>query len=174
MDLQAFWRATQLAGRAGVGAGLSAAVALQLDLKYPIYAFIAAVIVTDLSSSRTRQLGLLRLVATVVGAGIGAMLSMALPPGPLALGLGVLIAMLVCHLVHLQEGAKVAGYICGIVLLEHGDHPWSYALFRLIETMLGIAVATAISFVPMLIRIEENDPRKPEKVGPFPIRRAMR
>ena len=113
--------------RAGVGAGLSAAVALQFDLKYPIYAFIAAVIVTDLSPSRTRQLGLLRLVATVVGAGIGAMLSMVLPPGPLALGLGVLIAMQVCHLVHLQDGAKVAGYICGIVLLEHGADAWSYA-----------------------------------------------
>jgi len=161
VDLQAFWKASQLAVRAGVGAGLSAAAAQQFDLKYPIYAFLAAVIVTDLSPSRTRQLGLLRLIATVVGAGIGAMLSMVLPAGPWSLGLGVLLAMQVSHLVKAQEGAKVAGYICGIVLLEHGAHPWSYAFFRLIETALGIAVATSISFVPKLIRIEEHDPRNP-------------
>ena len=136
-------------------------LALLFGLQYPIYAFLAAVIVTDLSPSRTRQLGLLRLIATVVGAGIGAMLSMVLPAGPWSLGLGVLLAMQVSHLVKAQEGAKVAGYICGIVLLEHGAHPWSYAFFRLIETALGIAVATSISFVPKLIRIEEHDPRNP-------------
>lgn len=39
------------------------------------------------------------------------MLSLVLAPGPLALGLGALIAMQVGHLVHLQDGAKVAGYI---------------------------------------------------------------
>ena len=161
MDSQAVFKATQLAVRAGVGAGLSAAVAQQFDLKYPIYAFLAAVIVTDLSPSRTRQLGLLRLIATVAGAGIGAMLSMVLPAGPWALGLGVMIAMQVCHLVQLQDGAKVAGYICGIVLLEYGAEAWSYAFHRLIETLLGVAVATSISFVPKLIRIEEHDPRNP-------------
>ena len=155
MNLQPFWRPIQLSVRAGLGAGLSAAFAQLLGLQHPIYAFIAAVIITDLSPSRTRQLGLQRINATLVGAGCGALLSHVLPPGPLSLGLGVLIAMQVCHLVHLQDGAKVAGYICGIVLLEYGAEAWSYAFFRLIETLLGIGIATSISFVPQLIRIEE-------------------
>ena len=161
MDSQAVFKATQLAVRAGIGAGLSAGLAQLFGLQYPIYAFLAAVIVTDLSPSRTRQLGLLRLIATVVGAGGGAVLSPVLGGSAWSLGLGVLLAMQVSHLVKAQEGAKVAGYICGIVLLEHGAHPWSYAFFRLIETALGIAVATSISFVPKLIRIEEHDPRNP-------------
>jgi uncharacterized membrane protein YgaE (UPF0421/DUF939 family) len=161
MISQAIYKSVQLSVRAGAGAGLSAAFAMMLGLQYPIYAFLAAVIVTDLSPSRTRQLGLRRIIATVVGAGLGAALIPVTGTGPWALGLGVLIAMQACYLLKMDDGAKVAGYICGIVLLEHGAEAWSYALFRLIETVLGIGVATSISFVPKLIRIEEHEPRNP-------------
>ena len=67
------------------------------------------------------------------------------PPGPLAIGLGVPVAMLICQLMRASEGAKVAGYICGIVLLDHGAQPWQYAFLRCIETALGVVVAWLIS-----------------------------
>jgi hypothetical protein len=62
----------QLAMRAGLAAGLSIAIAQFFKLEYPIYAFIAAVIVTDLSPAQSRRLGFIRIVATVVGALLGA------------------------------------------------------------------------------------------------------
>lgn len=161
MNLQSFARAVQLSVRAAVAAGLSLALARMLNLEFPIYAFIAAVIVTDLSPAQTRRLGWRRLVATVVGATCGAVLSGALPHGPWAIALGVLIAMLACNLVRMQEGAKVAGYICGIVMLSYGAEPWSYAFYRLFETTLGIGVAWVISLVPKLIPGEP-----PESPGP--------
>jgi hypothetical protein len=39
-------------------------------------------------------------------------------------------------------------------VLEHAAEPWVYALFRCIETVLGIGVAVAISVVPKLIAVE--------------------
>ena len=127
----------QLALRAGLAAGLSIAIAQFFKLEYPIYAFIAAVIVTDLNPTRSGQLGFIRLVATVVGALVGAALSAAFPPGPVTVGVGIVLAMLACHLVRAPEGAKVAGYICGVVVFEHASAPFHYAFFRLIESARG-------------------------------------
>jgi uncharacterized membrane protein YgaE (UPF0421/DUF939 family) len=143
--------------RAAVAAGLSVALAWLCRFEYPIYALIAAVIVTDLSPSRTRKLGLQRLVATVVGATCGATFRQVLQPGVWAIALGILVAMLICHALRVYDGAKVAGYICGIVVVAHGTHPWPYAFLRFTETVLGIGVAWLISFVPKLIRIDETD-----------------
>ena len=126
-----------------------------MGLQFPLYALIAAVIVTDVSVARTRQLAMQRFAGTVVGAALGAMINPLLRPGALGVGLGVLIAMFLCNLLRMQPAAKVAGYVCGIVVLSHGDHPWSYALYRVAETILGIGLAVLVSFVPKLIPIEE-------------------
>jgi hypothetical protein len=111
----------QVSVRAGFAAGLSVAVAQLLRLEFPIYAMIAAVIVTHLSPERTRQLALPRLVGTVVGSTLGAALSPVVVPRPAAIVLTVVAAMFACHLLRLPDAAKVAGYVCGIVLL---DYPW--------------------------------------------------
>ena len=47
-------RGVQLAIRAAVAAGLSVAIAQLFNLQYPIYAFLTAIIVTDLTPSESR------------------------------------------------------------------------------------------------------------------------
>jgi uncharacterized membrane protein YgaE (UPF0421/DUF939 family) len=144
----------QLAVRASVGAALALALAQFLGLQYPLYAAIAAVIVTDLSVIDTGMLGIRRFVGTVIGAPCGAVLAMLIPDGPLAIGVSILTAMLLCNLFRAKEGAKIAGFTCGIIVVTHTADPWEFAFFRLVETMLGIAVAWAISYVPKLLRAD--------------------
>jgi uncharacterized membrane protein YgaE (UPF0421/DUF939 family) len=155
-------RPVQLSIRAALAAGLAVALAELLQLRHPLYALVAAVIVTDLSPAATRRLGLQRLAGTVLGATTGGALSQLLPPGAWAIGLAILTAMLLGELLHLEGGARMTGYVCGIVVLEHGSHPWSYALDRTIETVLGIAVALAVSAVPKLVRVDEAEERAEE------------
>jgi uncharacterized membrane protein YgaE (UPF0421/DUF939 family) len=142
----------QLAVRAGFAAGLSLVLAQLLALDYPLYALVAAVIVTDLSPAQTRKLGRQRMAASVVGAFCGAVITVVLPPSPWAVALSITAAMLACVLVRVREGAKVAGYVCGIIVLAHGADRWSYAFYRLMETALGIATAWCTSLVPKLLR----------------------
>lgn len=151
MSFSTFIPVFQLSVRAALAAGLATAIAQILGLPFPLYAMIAAVIVTELLPSQTRKLGMRRLVGTVLGAMFGAALSPLLQNAPWAIALSIMISMLIAHLLRLQDAAKMTGYICAIVLLNHSDNPWSYALYRLIETTLGIGVAVLVSYVPKLI-----------------------
>jgi uncharacterized membrane protein YgaE (UPF0421/DUF939 family) len=96
-------------------------------------------------------------VATAVGAVCGALLTPLLPAGPLAIGVSILIAMLACQLVRVPEAAKVAGFICGIVVLENSVDPWLSAFGRFVETTLGVVVALLVSYVPKLIKLDEPE-----------------
>ncbi|QSX78682.1 FUSC family protein [Agrilutibacter solisilvae] len=139
----------QLPLRAALAAALAVALAQWLRLEHPMYALVGAVIVTDLVPAQTRQLGVWRMVGTVLGATLGALLSY-FPHGPVAIGIGIAAAMFLCHVLKLRGAAKVSGYVCGIILLEHAVEPWTYAYFRLLETALGIAMAILVSLVPLM------------------------
>jgi len=155
----------QLIVRAALAATLSLVCARLWKLEYPVYAMLAAVIVTDLVPSRSRKMGVRRLAATVVGAGCGGLLSLVFPSAPWAVGLAIAAAMLICVVVRVPEAAKVAGYTCGIVVLSHGAEPWRYAYFRLIETGLGILMAWLISLLPKLIRINDSEGTSKDSLG---------
>jgi uncharacterized membrane protein YgaE (UPF0421/DUF939 family) len=150
-------RGFQLALRASVAAGIAIALAQLLGLRHPLYAFLAAVIVTDLVPSQSRKLALHRLAATAIGAVCGALLTMLLPAGPIAIGLSIMVAMLACQVAQVPDAAKVAGFICGIIVLEHSAEPWLNAFARFVETALGVVVALLVSYLPKLIKLDDPD-----------------
>jgi uncharacterized membrane protein YgaE (UPF0421/DUF939 family) len=143
--------ALQVCVRAAVAAALAVAVSTRLGLAVPLYAMIAAVIVCDLSARETRRLGGPRVIGTIIGAAVGAALSTVLGAGPFSIGVGVGMTMVVAHFTGLAAAARLAGYVCGIVLLEHRDHPWIYAGERLLETLVGVGMAVLVSMVPKVL-----------------------
>ena len=147
MDRKPLVHAAWLGSRAAVAAVLSVTAAHLLNLQYPLYALIAAVIVTDRLPSKTRALGLRRFVGTVLGAAFGAALSQLLGGSPWVIGLAIVVVIPLCTLLKIDDAAVVAAYVAGIVVLEYGGSPWVYAAYRLVETSIGIAFAVVTSYV---------------------------
>jgi len=147
--------AIQLSIRAAISAAVTVEIAQLLGLQFPVNAMIGAIIVSDLAPTRTRELGIWRLGGSVLGATVGALFSAFVPSGVLMLGLSVFIAIFFSYLLRLHDAARLAGYVCGIVVLGHSQEPWTYALLRLVETILGVTVAILVSLVPKLIGVDE-------------------
>jgi uncharacterized membrane protein YgaE (UPF0421/DUF939 family) len=164
MEIQVDWRTfivgLQLAIRAATAGSLAVIIAELFTLEQGIIAFTAAIITTDLDRSQCRQLGVRRLVATAVGAVCGAVLSPLLSDRPLTVALSVFVTMLICHLLRAHDGAKIAGFVCGIIVLAQDSDPWRYALFRSIDTGLGVVLAWLISYVPKLFRVDEPESKE--------------
>jgi uncharacterized membrane protein YgaE (UPF0421/DUF939 family) len=146
--------AVQSSLRAAVAAGAAAGIAKVLQFEYPIHALMGAVLVLELSPRKTRELAVQRLLGTLLGATIGALLSYPLPSGPLAIGIGILTAMLLSYVLGISGAAKVAGYVSGIVVMAYGATPWLHAYRRTTETVLGIGMAVVVSFVPKLLGVD--------------------
>lgn len=140
-----------MAVRTAVAAGASVAIAQLLRLEQPFQSVITVVLVTDLEPEQARRLGLLRFVGSVLGAVVGACFVMVLPAHPLSIGLGILVSMVLCTVLRLQGAARVAGLVCGIILLAHSQDPWPYAFRRLMETSLGLGMAVLVSHIPKLV-----------------------
>ena len=151
----------QLSLRSALSAGLAVALAHLCRFQSPLYALIGAVIVNDLSPVKTREFGIQRLAGSVVGGAIGAAASVFLPPNAGTIGLSVFVAMFLSHVLRLQGAMKLAGYLAGLVVLEHSSEGWRYGFLRVLETFLGIGVALLVSFVPKLISIDPSKQQDP-------------
>ena len=144
--------------RASIAAGLAFWVAQWLGAEHAIYALVAAVIVTDLSPSKTRHSALHRFAGTLIGAVVGALLLSVLPAHPLSPVPAILAAMLLTYLVRPEHAAaRVAGYVAAIVMVAHGDDPWRYAFDRAWETLIGIGTALLVGMVPLWLRERDHD-----------------
>ena len=132
------------ASLAGIGA---VAMAQLLGLRYPLYALIAAVLVADSSLEQTVKMGTQRLIGTAVGALLGAGLSVVFGNALWAIGLGIFLTIFSCRRIGLKEAARLSGYVAGLVVMEHSASPWHYALFRFLETALGIVFAFVVGVI---------------------------
>lgn len=141
--------------RATLGAIIAYWLAQACQLQHPIYALIAAIIVTDFSPAETSRLSLQRLAATVVGALCGLLLYLAFGPAWWAVALGIFVSMMLCHTFRIGAGAKVAAFISALVIMDQSANPLTYALYRFVETIIGVGVAWLVSLVPRLIRFDE-------------------
>jgi uncharacterized membrane protein YccC len=150
----------QLAVRAALGGALSLAIARALNLDSPIFALIAAAIVTDRNPAETRKLAVRRVISTAIGAACGVLLAQVLGPSSSEAAIAIFVAMMLSIAVTQLGDPKLAAYLCALIVINFHDNPLHYAWYRFVETVIGIVVAWAISLVPKLLDIEEEDGSK--------------
>jgi hypothetical protein len=134
-----------LAAKTALAAGLCWWVAARFGLHDGYWGSISAIIVLQSSMGATVSASRERLLGTVIGTVLGFSFSLfgVLPWNYI---LAVLAAVIVCGLLGLRSSARLAGVTITIIMLVQTAGPRrDLALVRVVEVILGIVVALAVT-----------------------------
>jgi hypothetical protein len=133
------------AAKTALAAGLSWGLAKRFGLHDGYWGSISAIIVLQSNMGATVSASRDRVIGTLIGAVLGFSFSLfgALPWNFV---LAVLAAVIVCGMLGLRSSSRLAGVTIAIVMLVQKPGPrWELALDRVVEVMLGILVALAVT-----------------------------
>ena len=138
-----------LALKTAMAAGISYWIALLMGLTDGYWGAISAIIVMQSNVGSTVTASRDRLIGTLIGAAVGAIFSL-LGMGLWLYLMAVVVAMVACSLLGLKNSSRLAGVTVTILMLVHRTASgfwsnWTLPLHRVLEVLLGIVVALAIS-----------------------------
>lgn len=132
-----------------------------LKLEFSFYVGIAAVITMQNSVSGTFAAAQSRMTGTLVGAFTGILCASVAPANPLLCGVGIVMLIYICNILNKNDSISIAGIVFLAIMVNlKGNTPLFYAIHRISDTFIGIAVAALINYfvVPpqILNRLEER------------------
>ena len=133
------------AAKTALAAALCWWLALRLGLHDGYWGSISAIIVLQSNVGSTVTASRDRILGTIIGAVIGFSFSL-FGTLPWNYVLAVLAAVIVCGLLELRSSSRLAGVTITIIMLVQKTGPrWGLALDRVMEVVLGIVVALAVT-----------------------------
>jgi len=132
--------------RTAVAATVSVIIARLVQMPEAYWAAIATLVVTQSTLGATLTLSLERIVATAVGASIGALEANFFGANLVAFALAIILIGLLSIAFRLEKTAyRYASVTLPIIgLIPRSAAPWMIALHRFIEVSVGIIVALAV------------------------------
>jgi uncharacterized membrane protein YgaE (UPF0421/DUF939 family) len=152
------WRPLIIAVRCALAALASVEVSRWLGLQFPIYALIAAIMVTEYHGHETRQQSVTRVVGNALGITAGGILGSFCGGSPWVIGLAAFIMVLFCYYFDFAVAAKYSAFVAALTVMDHSTRPWLYGWDRITETLIGIGFAVLMS---LLIPVPKQREMKP-------------
>ena len=138
----------ELAVATGIAGALSLYAARFLQLPQGYWAAISSFIVLQSNVAATLGAARGRMIGTAIGAVMGAIFVRYLGAHPLWLGLAVVLTVLICQGLGLEDSYRLACVTVAIVMVVHSaNSAWVTAGDRFLEVSLGIIVAVLVAAI---------------------------
>ena len=117
-----------------------------LRLPQPYWAAITAIIVMQANLGAAVQQSWIRFAATAVGAAVSIPFVAYFDQSLVMFGVAAFVTVLLCTVLHLEEGLRLAAVTVAITLLiPHTGRPWVPAFNRFLEVSFGILIALLVA-----------------------------
>jgi hypothetical protein len=139
------------AARYTIGVLVTAAIVFVLAMpsEPAAWSVVALVVVLGATTGQSVTAAVNRMAGSVVGCVTGAVVQVTLPWLwlPIRVALAVLTCMLICRLIRLTAGQRLGMALAGFFVFVPGDEEWQTVGWRLLATLIGIAIALVIALV---------------------------
>jgi len=133
--------------KTGLAVIITLLISDMLMISNPFFAAIAAIFAMESSISATFVAARDRMYGTILGAIVGFLFSMLIPVNAMTIGIGIIIVIYICNVFKWQGTIKISTIVFLAILLgfEEGGQ-LEYALFRTLDTFIGLAISTLINY----------------------------
>lgn len=134
--------------KTGIAATLCIAVCSLLKLDRPFLAVIASVLSMGKSIDFSVRAGKNKLLGVLLGSAIGCGFAALLPANAGLCGIGVILVLYLCHLLHLNGAGPLACCVFAAVLFYASmPWPWVYAVVCVENAAVGIVISVAVNLL---------------------------
>lgn len=149
--------------RSGISVSLCILASKLLNLKYPFFAALPAIVPISNNLEEIIKSGGNRMIGSTLGAGVGIILALIQPSNPLLTGIGVILIIYLCKFINWESSASIACLIFISIMVGLRDETaLFYSLHRLLDTFIGIAITTVINNIAFSINIYSTIIKKAE------------
>lgn len=132
--------------KTGLAVLVTALLAMVIPNTVPFNIIFASVICMETSVVSSFQAGGNRVVGTFIGALVSLVLLYLPIPNPIRLALGVMLVIYICNRLNIKKSVGIGASIVILILTGSGAvAPLEYTVRRILDTLLGIGVATLIN-----------------------------
>ena len=133
--------------KTGVALALAIFVAQILEIEYPFFVGMTAIISMDKTMTNSLKMGRNRVVGTFLGACIGVLLSYVDRGNPLLCGVGIMMLILICNRLRLQGSITIGGIVMIAIMVHTDKTPLFYGFHRTFDTLIGALVSLFVNVV---------------------------
>lgn len=121
-----------------------------LKLDQPFFAVIATVLSMGKSIDMSVRSGKNKMIGVLIGSALGGCLVMIYGANAGLCGVGIIIVLYLCQLLHLNGAATLTSFAFAAVMFgSNAAKPWPYALTCAENALIGIAVAVVVNLIIM-------------------------
>lgn len=141
--------------------GLSASISLFIGLSFAqtferpdtlvsgLWCVMASIVVMQAHLGGTYKAAWIRFLGVLIGSIAGAFLIELIGASPVSLGISVFFTIVLCSIINIKDGFRIAGLSTAVIIIMGGIHPlinpWVFSFYRFIDSCIGILVALIVA-----------------------------
>lgn len=124
---------------------LSILVGQLLQVEYPFFIAMTAIISMDKTMGNSFKMGRNRVLGTLIGASLGVLLAYIDQGNAFLCGLGILLLIPICNKLHLQGSITIGGIVMLAIMIHTDKSPLFYGFHRTLDTFIGATLSFIVN-----------------------------